>query len=143
MKKIALLAMSIASPLAWSHAGNNTATVVHACYDNSDGDLSIVRANASCKARETALHWNIQGIQGPQGIRGLTGATGATGAVGPRGLQGIAGTNGINGAKGDKGDPGLAGTDGTNGIDGKSAYEIAVANGYTGTAADLAGNLKR
>ena len=69
-------------------------------------------------------------IQGPQG---------------PQGRNGPPGTNGTNGTKGDKGDrgePGLAGVDGTDGINGtdgadgapgKSAYQVAVSHGFSGT----------
>lgn len=42
----------------------------------------------------------------------------------------------LKGEKGDKGDPGTPGNDGmdgANGTDGKSAYDIAVDNGFTGT----------
>jgi hypothetical protein len=54
---------------------------------------------------------NGQGPAGPQGIQGLPGTNGAVGATGLTGSQGPAGNNG------------------------KSAYQIAVANGYVGTEA--------
>jgi len=50
--------------------------------------------------------------------------------------------NGADGAKGDKGETGAAGTNGTDGEDGASAYEIAVANGYTGTESAWLSSLK-
>lgn len=52
--------------------------------------------------------------KGPQGAQGETGATGETGPQGP------------------------AGADGEDGEDGKSAYQIAVEGGYTGTEAQFA-----
>ncbi len=60
----------------------------------------------------------LTGATGPQGIQGPIGLTGATGPAGP---QGIAGTNGTGGTQGPVGANGL------------SAYQVAVANGYTGT----------
>ena len=51
-----------------------------------------------------------QGLQGATGAKGDTGDTGATGSTGATGASG---------------------TNGTDGVDGKSAYEVAVANGYS------------
>jgi hypothetical protein len=59
-----------------------------------------------------------QGIQGIQGIPGTNGTNGTNGATGPQGSQGIQGVTGVNGV---------------NGTDGRSAYEIAVLNGFVGT----------
>ena len=96
------------------------------------------------------------GEQGPRGEKGDTGPTGATGAVGPQGIQGIQGIQGEQGPKGqdgtvsfgelteeqraslkgDQGDQGVQGETGPagqDGSDGKSAYDIAVENGYEGT----------
>ncbi len=67
------------------------------------------------------------GAQGDKGDKGDTGATGATGAQGDKGDKGDKGDIGATGAQGDKGDKG------DTGATGKSAYEIAVDNGYTGT----------
>ena len=77
-----------------------------------------------------------QGIQGLQGIQGEKGEKGDTGSQGIQGLQGV---------KGDKGDTGEKGADGTNGIDGadgKSAYEVAVLNGYIGIQSEWLLSLK-
>ncbi len=46
------------------------------------------------------------------------------------------GDEGKQGEKGKQGDPGKDGADGKDGTDGKSAYEVAVANGYSGTEAE-------
>ncbi len=96
------------------------------------------------------------GPQGPPGPKGDKGDTGDTGAIGPQGPAGADGQDGQDGApggigpqgppgpKGDKGDTGdtgaigpqgPAGADGQDGAPGDSAYEIAVANGYSGTEA--------
>ena len=56
----------------------------------------------------------------------LSGAEGIQGPTGPQGLQGL------------KGDPGAKGADGLpgkDGADGKSAYQVAVANGFSGDEA--------
>lgn len=82
-----------------------------------------------------------RGPIGPQGPQGLTGPQGQRGETGQQGLQGIQGPIGPTGPKGDtgpKGADGLQGPIGPQGLqgergrDGKSAYEIAVANGYLG-----------
>lgn len=58
---------------------------------------------------------------------------------GEKGDKGDTGATGEKGEKGDKGDTGAAGTDGT---DGKSAYEVAVDEGYTGTKTQWLTSLK-
>lgn len=98
-----------------------------------------------------------QGIQGPKGDTGDAGADGATGATGADGksayqvavdegfvgdeaawlltLVGPAGADGADGAQGPKGDTGDAGTPGatgSTGADGKSAYQVAVDDGFVG-----------
>ena len=66
------------------------------------------------------------------------GDTGDKGADGLPGVKGERGADGATGAKGDKGDTGERGPigpqgpQGERGRDGKSAYEVAVAQGYTG-----------
>lgn len=71
-----------------------------------------------------------RGISGERGADGLPGAKGDTGDKGADGLPGERGADGATGAKGDKGDTGERGQDG------KSAYEIAVENGYVGSKDD-------
>ena len=68
-----------------------------------------------------------QGIQGIQGLPGTNGATGAQGPQGPQGIQGVAGPSGASGTAGPAGAQGLTGPNG------RSAYEIAVLNGFVGT----------
>ena len=51
----------------------------------------------------------------------------------------------LKGEKGDKGDPGTPGSDGmdgNDGVDGKSAYDIAVSHGYTGTETEWLESLR-
>lgn len=66
----------------------------------------------------------LEGLKGEKGDKGDTGEKGETGAQGIQGIQGPKGETGANGA------------------DGKSAYEIAVENGYTGTKAEWLESLK-
>lgn len=78
------------------------------------------------------------GLPGPKGADGLPGPKGDAGERGPIGPQGPRGEPGQQGLQGPKGADGLQGPIGPQGLqgergqDGKSAYEIAVANGYTG-----------
>ena len=73
------------------------------------------------------------GLQGPQGDKGDTGSQGPKGDKGDTGEQGPQGIQGEQGPKGDKGDKGT---------DGKSAYQIAVDNGYVGTESTWVTSLK-
>ena len=63
-------------------------------------------------------------------------------------MQGLPGKDGAQGLPGAKGDPGaqgiqgLPGKDGAKGADGKSAYEVAVSNGFVGNEADWLASLK-
>jgi hypothetical protein len=66
----------------------------------------------------------VQGIQGEQGPAGIDG------------VDGINGTNGVDGVDG------VNGIDGTDGVDGKSAYELAVESGFTGTEAEWLESLR-
>lgn len=98
------------------------------------------------------------GLQGPQGEPGPAGADGEKGEKGDpftyedftaeqlealRGPQGPAGEAGPQGPAGAKGDTGPQGTQGPRGAAGaagaagKSAYQYAVAGGYTGTEAEF------
>lgn len=80
-----------------------------------------------------------QGQIGPAGPQGPIGPTGPKGADGLPGIKGERGADGAAGAKGDKGDTGERGQDGENG---KSAYEIAVVNGYVGNEEQWLASLK-
>ena len=99
----------------------------------------------------------LTGAAGPQGLKGDIGPKGDTGAVGPKGDIGLTGAIGPQGLKGDtgaigpqglKGDTGLTGAagpkgdTGLTGAAGKSAYELAVAGGYTGTQTEWIASLK-
>lgn len=84
------------------------------------------------------------GPMGPQGPRGEAGPQGIQGLIGPKGDRGEQGSPGIQGPKGEtgeigpvgpqglKGDKGDTGPQGVQGIDGKSAYDVAVSEGFVG-----------
>lgn len=67
---------------------------------------------------------------------------GKDGAVGPQGEQGSPGADGQPGKNGEQGSPGVDGRDGLDGTNGKSAFEIAVENGFVGTEAEWLESLK-
>lgn len=92
-----------------------------------------------------------QGPQGEQGPRGATGQQGEQGIRGERGPQGIQGEQGQRGATGQQGEKGERGERGPQGIQGetgpegpagKSAYQIWLDEGNSGTEADFLASLK-
>lgn len=82
------------------------------------------------------------GERGPQGEQGLPGPTGKDGMQGPKGDTGATGTQGPKGDTGPKGEQGADGEPGKNGIDGKSAYQIWLDLGNSGTEQDFINSLK-
>jgi hypothetical protein len=100
------------------------------------------------------------GAQGIQGVKGDTGSKGDKGDKGDVGEQGVQGIQGVKGDKGDKGDTGAQGEKGEKGekgdgldyntmtpvevaaITGKSAYDVAVDNGFVGTVAEWLASLE-
>ena len=86
-----------------------------------------------------------QGIQGPKGEKGdtgLTGPKGDKGETGAQGLQGPVGATGPIGPKGATGERGPKGDTGATGATGKSAYQIWVDQGNSGTEATFIASLK-
>ena len=57
-------------------------------------------------------------------------------------LESLKGAKGADGAEGAKGDNGKDGDDGADGANGKSAYELAVDNGFVGTEAEWVASLQ-
>ena len=103
------------------------------------------------------------GERGPQGLQGPVGPQGPKGErgeVGPKGEKGDTGLQGEKGDKGDKGDTGergadgkdgrdgvngkdgINGTNGRDGVDGKSAYQIWLDLGNSGSEQDFINSLK-
>ena len=87
------------------------------------------------KNGETPLSYEdwLASIKGEKGEKGDTGAQGEKGEKGDTGAQG---------EKGDKGDTGAQGEKGDTGADGKSAYEIWLEQGNTGSEEDFLDWLK-
>lgn len=104
-----------------------------------------------------------KGERGPQGLQGPVGPQGPKGErgeVGPKGEKGDTGLQGEKGDKGEKGDTGergadgkdgrdgvngkdgINGTNGRDGIDGKSAYQIWLDLGNSGSEQDFINSLK-
>ncbi|WP_217996811.1 hypothetical protein [Nocardioides jensenii] len=96
------------------------------------GSVGWDQLDTRTRARIVALAGK-DGRNGTNGADGEDGATGANGADGADGLNGADGTNGLNGADGADGTNGSDGADGADGADGPSAYDLAVANGFSGT----------
>ena len=82
---------------------------------------------------------SIEGGQGPQGVQGEKGENGSEGKQGNQGLQGNQGVPGKDGDQGKKGD---TGDQGNTGRDGKTAFEVAVDNGFQGTEQEWLDSLK-
>lgn len=87
------------------------------------------------------------GPQGPKGEKGDKGDTGEqgpkgdTGATGPQGPKGDTGATGPQGPQGTAGETGPQGPAGANGSNGKSAYQIWLDAGNSGTEADFLASL--
>lgn len=82
-----------------------------------------------------------RGAKGDTGAVGAQGVAGDTGPVGPIGPQGPQGEVGPQGPAGSDGADGIDGINGIAGVDGLSAYEVAVANGFTGTETEWLASL--
>lgn len=99
----AVVATALAGTVAWA-AIPDAGGVIHTCYSKSQGTWRPIDfASEKCKAGETQLDFNQQGIKGDIGPQGL------------KGDKGDPGIQGLQGAKGDKGDAGPAGPSGVSG----------------------------
>ncbi len=109
--------------------------------DNRDKDIVSVYNVYVAYAQEngtTPLSYEewLKTIKGEKGDKGDIGEKGEKGDKGDSGLNGKDGKDGLNGKDGTNG------KDGQDGIDGKSAYQIWLDNGNTGTEADFLNRLK-
>jgi hypothetical protein len=95
---ISLMSVTLAS----AHGGNTA--LIHACVNNTSGEIKIIGANSNCPSNYRALDWNIQG---PAGQQGPIGPVGPVGPMGPQGLQGEPGAQGPQGIQGPAGISGL------------------------------------
>jgi len=108
------------------------------CVGAKTGVVRSVAATKKCKRGELrkvglALPAAIgaKGVAGPIGPKGDQGAAGPAGPVGPAGEKGAQGNPGHDGAEGKDGAAGKQGEPG------KSAYEVWLDAGHTGTVADF------
>lgn len=85
---------------------------------------------------------NVGTIKGEQGPIGPQGAEGPQGERGERGPEGPQGPKGDTGPQGETGAQGPQGIEGPQGVDGKSAYQIWIEQGNTGTEEDFLNSLK-
>jgi hypothetical protein len=108
--------MSLLSVTLVSAHGGNTA-LIHACVNNTSGEIKIIGANANCPNNYRALDWNIQGPIGPVGLVGPAGPVGPVGPVGPMGPQGLQGEQGSQGLPGQQGIQGIQGPAGISGLE--------------------------
>ena len=160
--------LSTDSKLLQSNGQAGTATVITNHYVSGDGTVSypvgltfepsdLMTNTSSWKPTVDSsgnLSWtftdntdapatvNIKGETGPQGEQGPQGPAGADGAQGPQGVPGVEGPQGIQGEIGPVGPQGPQGEQGPSGAPGKSAYEIAVEDGFTGNIQEWLESLK-
>lgn len=163
--------LSTDSKLLQSNGQAGTATVITNHYVSGDGTVSypvgltfepsdLMTNTSSWKPTVDSsgnLSWtltdntdppasvNIKGQTGPQGEQGPQGPAGADGAQGPQGVPGNEGPQGIQGERGPQGlqgPQGERGEQGPSGQDGKSAYEIAVEDGFSGNIYEWLESLK-
>ena len=83
-----------------------------------------------------------KGEKGDTGLQGEKGDKGDKGDTGERGADGKDGRDGVNGKDGINGTNGRDGIDGKNGQDGKSAYQIWLDLGNSGSEQDFIDSLK-
>lgn len=110
--------------------------------DNDSGDGEDGKS-AYQLAIESGFTGTLQEwLQSLTGTKGDKGDQGDIGPAGPQGQQGIQGPKGDKGDKGTTGSQGLQGLQGAQGPSGKSAYEIWLAQGNTGTEQDFLNSMK-
>jgi hypothetical protein len=68
--------------LASAHGGPPATGIIHACVNNSSGEIKIVAETATCNGNRSPLDWNAQGVAGADGEDGEDGADGADGVSG-------------------------------------------------------------
>ena len=118
---------------------------VNAGFNGTEAEwLDSLQGENGQSAYELAVELGFSGTQA-EWIASLEGAQGPIGPQGPQGDAGTNGTDGVDGIDGQDGAPGQDGSDGadgqdgtngTDGINGRSAFEIAQDNGFTGTEAE-------
>jgi collagen triple helix repeat protein len=124
---VGLLAAALAATVAFGQIPDSNG-VIHGCYKDANGNLSVVDDSTPCGANETPLEWDAHGFggsQGPAGPQGAAGADGLDGADGAQGPPGPTGPDGADGADGADGTQGPAGADGAQGPSGPTGPDGA------------------
>ncbi len=101
-----------------------------------------VAVNEGYEGTETEWLASLKGETGATGATGPQGPQGVQGATGPQGPTGATGAQGQQGETGPQGPQGETGATGAQGPEGKSAYQVAVDNGYSGTESQWLASLK-
>jgi hypothetical protein len=120
----ALSAAALVTVVSLALPGTSTAQqpptpdVIRACVQQTTGIVRLVGTGDSCRATETLVTWNVEGIQGPAGPQGPQGPQGIAGPQGPQGPQGEAGPQGPKGEPGPRGEIGPVGPAGAQGAPG-------------------------
>lgn len=114
--------------------------------DSPDNSMWICQASSPFMSTthpyDDGSRWvEFSAPQGEKGEDGEQGPTGPTGPRGPEGPTGSAGSAGPAGPTGPTGSAGSVGPTGATGSDGKSAYDIWIDKGNTGTEADFLASL--
>lgn len=102
---------------------------------------SIQNGADGLSAYEIARENGFSGTE-TEWLASLKGDRGDTGLQGIRGEKGDKGDTGEQGEKGDTGDTGAKGSKGDTGADGKSAYDVWLEQGNSGTETDFLNSLK-
>jgi hypothetical protein len=95
--------LGLSAALLISMPQKASAQVIHACANDSSGELKVVKAGMPCPRNWAPLSWNVAGPPGPSGPQGLPGLPGPQGPQGPQGLPGPQGPQGPQGLPGPQG----------------------------------------
>ena len=109
------------------------------------GSVIVARADSSGTISPEAIEKAVSDYLEKNPVTGIKGEKGDPGEPGPKGEKGDPGEPGPKGEKGDPGEPGPKGDPGNPGEpgqDGKSAYDVAVENGFVGTESEWLESLK-
>lgn len=118
--------------LSWS----NDKGLANPASVNIKGEAGAAGAKGDPFTYDDFTAAQLAALKGEKGDKGDKGETGEQGVKGDKGEQGEQGQQGIQGVKGD------TGATGANGQDGKSAYQIALDNGFVGTQSEWLASLK-
>lgn len=117
-------------------SANNSSTPVEGGGGNGKSAYELYKDTVEFGVIPLTLEEWLESLKGKDGKDGRDGRDGTNGKDGKDGL------NGQNGQDGAPGKDGIDGEDGQDGQDGKSAYELAVDNGFGGTVEEWLASLK-